>query len=107
MIIYVLQNNLEDKPVFENGKICGFMTISEAATKFEVGEGTVNMWINLGWLNTITVGDTKFIPAISEKPIARNTSISARPYVAERYLPESTTVTYTTTQDNKLYSRRK
>lgn len=96
MIIYVLQNNLEDKPVFENGKICGFMTISEAATKFEVGEGTVNMWINLGWLNTITVGDTKFIPAIS-----------ARPYVAERYLPESTTVTYTTTQDNKLYSRRK
>lgn len=62
LIVYVLQNNLEDKPVFENGKISGFMTISEAATNFEVGEETIKVWLNREYLNYIEIGDMKLIP---------------------------------------------
>lgn len=66
MIVYVLQNNLEDKEVFENGKINGFMTIPEAATKLEVGEATIKIWLELGYLEQIKVGETIFIPEMSK-----------------------------------------
>lgn len=66
LIIYVLQNNLEDKQVFENGKISGFMTISEAAAKLEVGEETIKVWMSLGYLDYIEVGETKFIPNVDK-----------------------------------------
>ncbi len=66
MIIYVLKNKLEDRPVFENGKISGFMTIPEAAFKLGVGEETIKVWLALGYLNYIEVGETKFIPNVEK-----------------------------------------
>jgi hypothetical protein len=37
LIVYILQNNLENEPVFKDGKFIGFMTEGEAAEKFDVG----------------------------------------------------------------------
>ena len=38
LIVYIIQNNLVNEEVFQNGKLAGFMSIPEAAVKFEVGE---------------------------------------------------------------------
>ena len=63
LIIYILKNNLEDKPVFENGKFLGFMTEHEAALKLEVGIATIRAWVMLKNIESITVGDKIYIPA--------------------------------------------
>lgn len=69
LIIYILENNLENESVFKDGKFIGFMTIGEAAAKMNVGPATVCAWINQGWLNCAVVGGIVFIPANFESPI--------------------------------------
>lgn len=69
LIIYILENGLEDKPVFENGKPLGFMTIVEAAIKFGVGGGTIMTWICLGKIKYIQLGEKLYIPANEKSPL--------------------------------------
>lgn len=69
LILYILANGLENEPVFENGRLLGFMTLGEAATKFEVGPATVRVWVNEGMLYGIKMGEEIYIPADSEKPV--------------------------------------
>lgn len=69
LILYILANGLEDKPVYEDGRLLGFMTLDEAAVKFEVGTATVRVWINEGMLYGIKIGEEIYIPADSEKPV--------------------------------------
>lgn len=68
LIIYILQNNLEDKPVFEDGKLLNFITIEEAALKFGVGTATVELWFKLNMIKGVTVGNNIYILADS-RPI--------------------------------------
>lgn len=63
LIIYILQNNLEDQPVYDNGKLLGFMTTSEAAVKFGVGPYTIDVWVSLEIIPGIKIGDMTYIPA--------------------------------------------
>lgn len=63
LIIYILQNNLEDKQVYENGKLIGFMTVPEAALKFGVGTATVELYFSVGAIPGIKIGETILIPA--------------------------------------------
>lgn len=62
LIIHILNNNLEDEPIFKDGKLTGFVTIGEAAEKLEVGAATILTWLNLGYLNCIVLGNMIFIP---------------------------------------------
>ena len=71
LIIYILSNNLEDEPVYKDGKILGFMTAMEAAAKFEVGLATVQAWVGLGYLPGIKIGNEVYIPANVENPILK------------------------------------
>lgn len=68
LIIYILQNNLEDKNVFENGVFIGFMTEKEAAAKFEVGVPTIRAWHSLGFINGVLIDETLFIFKNTEDP---------------------------------------
>ena len=68
LILYILENNLENEPVFKNGKLLGFMTVEEAAVKFEVGEAPIWLWVSLDMLKGIKIGNLLFIPANSERP---------------------------------------
>lgn len=68
LIIYILQNNLEDKPVFENGEFLGFLTVDKAAAKLNVGVETMKTWLELGWIEGIEFEDMVFVPANIERP---------------------------------------
>ena len=63
LIIYILSNGLEDEPIYEDGKILGFITATEAAEKSNVGLATIKVWINEGTLDGIRIGEELYIPA--------------------------------------------
>ena len=62
LIIYILQNDLLDTPVFRGERFLDFMTAKEAAVKFNVGESTVLCWVKLNMLPSIQIGGKIFIP---------------------------------------------
>lgn len=63
LIIFIMQNGLEDKPVFENGALVGFMTEQQFAQRMNVGVATVKVWIDWGYIpDVVRVGDLTFIP---------------------------------------------
>lgn len=66
LILYILENNLEDSEIFKDGKFLDFLTISEAAVKFNVGEATVKTWLDLRILNGFKVGNVYYIPRTAE-----------------------------------------
>lgn len=66
LIIYILSNGLEDKPIFEDGSVLGFLTVTEAAQKFEVGTATVTLWCSFGMLDHIRIGGQTYIPVNAE-----------------------------------------
>lgn len=68
LILYILQNGLEDEPVFEDGVFLGFMNEMEAAVKFNVGTSTIRVWIGMNKLPAVRLGNTFYIPANAEKP---------------------------------------
>ena len=43
LMIYILQNNLEDEQVIDDGKLLGFLTAEEAAAKMHVGPATIRV----------------------------------------------------------------
>lgn len=63
MILYILENGLEDDPIVTNGKIIGFLTIGEAAQKMGVGTATILTLTRLGKLESVKIGNVLYIPA--------------------------------------------
>ena len=66
MIMYILENHLEDEELFKDGKIPGLMTYEEAAVKFGVGIDTIKAWIVLGTLDAVTIYGHHYIPVTEE-----------------------------------------
>ena len=66
LIIYILENKLEDERIFENGRFLNFMTPSEAASKMGVGIATIFTWIFRGQLEYVKLGDIYLIPTDCE-----------------------------------------
>lgn len=63
LIIYILQNNLENEEIFKNGKLIGFITEEEAAVYFGVGTATIKTWVKKNMLPSVVIGYTTYIPA--------------------------------------------
>lgn len=61
LIIYILENNLENEPIFTNSKLLGFITIEEAALKYNVGPATVKLWFDLNVIPGIKLGEEIYI----------------------------------------------
>ena len=63
LIIYILENHLEDEPVFQNGTFVGYMSDRKFAETLGVGLATIHTWALLDRLNgAIMIGDTVYIP---------------------------------------------
>ena len=66
LIIYILENHLEDEEFFKDGKIPGLLTYEEAAVKFNVGTFTIKAWVGCGYLKSITIYGNHYIPENAE-----------------------------------------
>lgn len=60
LILYILQNNLEDTIVLDDGFFVGFMTEEEAAVKFGVGVGQIRAWYICKMLKGNKIGDSLY-----------------------------------------------
>lgn len=69
LILYILENHLEDEPVFKNGKFIGFVTPEDVAVRNHVGPATVHAWIHQGRLETEAVREGLYIPATAKSPL--------------------------------------
>lgn len=70
LIIYILENNLEDEPIIrEDGTIVGFLTVGQAAVKANVGLATVYAWIEAGLLPYFMAGNVIFVRADFKPPV--------------------------------------
>ncbi len=63
LIVYISTNKLEDKPIFHNGRLLGFMTVEEVAVLLGVGKATVYAMVAMNQLDYICIGDTVLFPA--------------------------------------------
>lgn len=63
LILYILENNLENEQVFKDGRLLGFYTAAEFAKKWDVGEETVRMWVDLKFVDAIIIYDELYIPS--------------------------------------------
>lgn len=68
LIIYILQNNLENEVVLENGVFVGFMDDHEAAAKFNVGVWTIRAWYMIGSLKGYKIGNKLYFPRDMKDP---------------------------------------
>lgn len=65
LIMYILENHLEDEPVFQNGTFIGYVSDAKLAEMLGVGVATIHTWILLGHVkDAIMIGDTMFVPTI-------------------------------------------
>lgn len=60
LIMYILQNNLEDTIVLDGCLFMGFMTAEEVAVKFGVGIETVKAWYQCGMAEGTKIGDSLY-----------------------------------------------
>lgn len=68
LIIYILENGLEDEPVVKNGMLVGFMNRIEAAEKLDVGVATVQVWLEHGVLEGFRLDEVIIIPKNVKRP---------------------------------------
>lgn len=57
LIVYILQNDLENEIVIKDGIFVWLMNEEEAAVKFGVGVAQVKAWYVCGMLNGTKIGD--------------------------------------------------
>jgi hypothetical protein len=65
LILYILQNNLEDEPVYKDGTFIGFVPVHEAAAKIGVGSATIFALVGQDKLDYISVGGIHYISAMN------------------------------------------
>lgn len=66
LIVYILQHNLEDKPIFTDGKLIGFMNKLEAAARLNVGVASIDAMTKREMIDHICISGVTYIPATFE-----------------------------------------
>ena len=68
LMLYILQNDLLEVPVFKDGHFLDCLTIPDAAVHYQVGEATIRTWVSLNMIKSIQIGDNVYIPK-NEQPM--------------------------------------
>lgn len=61
LIIYILENHLEDEDVLSDLKKIGLYSIQETAVILSVGEETVKAWCKMGKIDHTTIGGDIYV----------------------------------------------
>jgi hypothetical protein len=61
LILYILENKLEDEPVVLDGGFLNLITVEQAAVESKVGVETILAGITLGMFKSIKVGKQIYI----------------------------------------------
>lgn len=69
LIIYILQNGLEDEQVFDGNKLIAHLTVEEFAARHEVGRATVYVWIFEHRIDALLLGTRYYIPVTATPPV--------------------------------------
>lgn len=68
LIIYILENNLENEVVLKDGVFVGFMDEGEAAAKFDVGVWTIRAWYMIGSIEGYRIGNKLYFRKDMQDP---------------------------------------
>lgn len=69
LIVYIMENGLENEPVFKNGTFVGFMTVTQAAEKMDVGLATIFAWHTMGKVDGMLLRGGIYIPVNAKSPM--------------------------------------
>lgn len=75
LIIYILANNLENAPVFKDGKFIGFLTVDEAAERMHVGNATIRALVELGKLDAARPVSDMYIPVTCNTILGEDSNV--------------------------------
>lgn len=64
LILYILENGLEDEPVFKDGKFIGFLTPNEAAEEVGTGIATIYALAKEGNIPNVMIKEGLYIPVV-------------------------------------------
>lgn len=71
LVLYILQNKLEDKPINDIWCLKSFLTANDAAARYNVGEETIKVWFATGALSGIQIGKSIYIAPIDNESIKK------------------------------------
>lgn len=88
LIKYILDNDLVDKPIIQNGRLVGFMTVEEAAQKFDVGPATVDVWCQLGVIDSVVIRSGVYVPVTAIPKLNKEDRHDVVMSALEKYISE-------------------
>ena len=69
LIVYILENKLENEPICIDDRFLNLMSLSEAAMRYNVGVATIRAWYDSGMLDGIRIGEEIYIFPDTKSPI--------------------------------------
>ena len=78
LILYILENDLENEDIIKDGVFIWLMDEKEAAVKFDVGVATIRAWYVCGQIDGAKIGDhLYFLRNVKDPRVRENTDINA------------------------------
>ena len=78
LILYILENDLENEDIIKDGVFIWLMDEKEAAVKFDVGVATIRTWYVCGQIDGTKIGNHLYFLRNAKDPRVReNTDINA------------------------------
>lgn len=68
LIIYILENGLEDKELFSQNLTPLFISAEQAAVRWKCGTATVKSMVDMGKVKGAKIGDAYFVIALEPNP---------------------------------------
>lgn len=72
LIIYILENGLEDKELFSQNLTPLFISVEKAAVRWNCGTATVKAMIEIGKVKGAKIADEYFVLASQPNPFEKN-----------------------------------